>query len=149
MVRKRIALLCGQPEEYCQDLLIQGFNQVAMSNDYDVCVFAMYQKYQDSLQREVGETSVFDIINYSRFCAVVVLADTIQTPGVVENIEETLEKSFDGPVLFIEGETTRFPVELQDNYHPIKKLITHLIEVHNYTDIAFLTGKSWHPTSGL
>lgn len=147
MVRKRIALLCGQPEEYCQDLLIQGFNQVAMSNDYDVCVFAMYQKYQDSLQREVGETSVFDIINYSRFCAVVVLADTIQTPGVIENIEETLEKNFDGPVLFIEGETTRFPVELQDNYHPIKKLITHLIEVHNYTDIAFLTGKSWHPHS--
>ena len=26
MNRKRIALLCGQPEEYCQDLFIKGFN---------------------------------------------------------------------------------------------------------------------------
>ena len=144
MSRKRIAFLCGQPEEYCQSLFIQGFNKVAFAADIDVCVFAMYQKYQDSTQREKGDASIFDIINYEKFNAVVVMADSIQTPGMVERIEERLD-SYKGKVLFIEGDTKKFPNEVQDNYHPIKKVITHLIEDHNLTDIAFLTGKSWHP----
>ncbi|MBR3533693.1 MAG: EAL domain-containing protein [Clostridiales bacterium] len=147
MNRKRIALLCGQPEEYCQDLFIKGFNSVVMNEGYDVCVFAMYQKYQDSLQRETGDTSIFDVINYNKFDAVVVMADTIQTPGMIERIETSLKKEYRGKVLFVEGETTDYPEELQDNYYPIKKLISHLIEVHGYKDIAFLTGKSWHPHS--
>lgn len=144
MSRKRIALLCGQPEEYCQRLFVQGFNKVALAADIDVCVFAMYQKYQDSMQREAGDASIFDIINYSKFDAVVVMADSIQTPGLVEKIEERLI-GYGGKVLFVEGENSRFPNEIQDNYHPIKKVISHLIEDHNLTDIAFLTGKSWHP----
>ena len=144
MSRKRIAFLCGQPEEYCQSLFIQGFNKVAFAADFDVCVFAMYQKYQDSMQREKGDSSIFKIINYEKFDAVVVMADSIQTPGLVEKIEEQL-LNYKGKVLFIEGETEHFPNETQDNYHPIKKVISHLIEEHNLTDIAFLTGKSWHP----
>lgn len=147
MIRKRIALLCGQPEEYCQDLFIRGFSKVAMEADIDVCVFAMYQKYQDSMSREIGDSAIFSIINYEKFDGVVVMADTIQTPGLVEKIEEKLLNVYKGKVLFVEGETENFPVELQDNYYPIKKLISHLIEVHNYTDIAFITGKSWHPHS--
>ena len=115
MNRKRIALLCGQPEEYCQDLFIKGFNSVVMNEGYDVCVFAMYQKYQDSLQRETGDTSIFDVINYNKFDAVVVMADTIQTPGMIERIETSLKKEYRGKVLFVEGETTDYPEELQDN----------------------------------
>ena len=104
----------------------------------------MYQKYQDSMQREKGDASIFDIINYKKFDAVVVMADSIQTPGLAEKIEERLT-TYGGKVLFIEGDNTHFPNETQDNYHPIKKVISHLIEEHNLTDIAFLTGKSWHP----
>ena len=149
MIRRRLALLCGQPEEYCQDLFIKGFNKVAFDADYDVCVFAMYQKYQDSIQREMGDASIFNIINYDKFDGVVVMADTLQTPGVLDRIEQSLGNGYKGKVLFIESETKDFPVELQDNYHPIKKLINHLIDVHNYTDIAFVTGKSWHPHAKL
>ena len=147
MSNKRIALLCGQPEEYCQDLFIKGFAKEAFQSGFDVCVFGMYQKYQDSLPREIGDSSIFGVINYSKFDAVVVMADTIQTPGLVEKIEEMIKATYTGKVLFVEGETADFPVELQDNYYPIKKIISHLIEVHNLKDIAFLTGKSWHPHS--
>ena len=145
MSRRRIALLCGQPEEYCQRLFVQGFNKVAFASDIDVCVFAMYQKYQDSLQRETGDASIFDIINYNKFDAVVVMADSIQTPGLSEKIEERLNDEYKGKVLFVEGDTKKYPNEIQDNYTPIKKVISHLIEEHKFTDIAFLTGKSWHP----
>lgn len=147
MGRRRIALLCGQPEEYCQELFIKGFNKVALAADIDVCVFAMYQKYQDSPEREISDSSIFDMINYPMFDGVVVMADTIQTPGVLDRIDSKIKSTFKGKVLVIESESDVFPYELQDNYYPIKKLISHLIEVHNYTDIAFLTGKKWHPHS--
>lgn len=144
---KRLALLCGQPEEYCQELFIKGFNEVAIKAGYDVCVFAMFQKYQDSPAREIGDSSIFEMINFKAFDAVAVMCDTIQTSGVVEKIEMRLKDEYDGPVLFIEGESNQFPVILQDNYYPIKKIINHLIEDHEFTDIAFVTGKSWHPHS--
>ncbi|MBP5181358.1 MAG: EAL domain-containing protein [Clostridiales bacterium] len=147
MSRRRIALLCGQPEEYCQELFIQGFNSVAIASDMDVCVFSMYQKYQDSPEREVSDSSIFDVINFSKFDGVIVLADSIQTPGVYESVHTRLKKEYKGKVIIVEGESDVYPVEYQDNYYPIRKLIDHLIEVHNYTDIAFLTGKSWHPHS--
>ncbi|MBR1797127.1 MAG: EAL domain-containing protein [Clostridiales bacterium] len=120
---------------------------MALAAGFDVCVFTMYQKYQDSIQRETGDSSIFNVINYDKFDAVVVMADSIQTPGVVERIENALNDHYRGKVLFIEAETDKYPVELQDNYYPIKKLISHLIEEHNYKDIAYITGKSWHPHS--
>ena len=147
MSRRRLALLCGQPEEYCQELFIQGFNSVAVEAGMDVCVFSMFQKYQDSPEREVSDSSIFNLINFDKFDGVVVLADSIQTPGVYESIHKRLKKEFKGKVIIVEGDSDVYPVEYQDNYYPIKKLIDHLIEVHNYTDIAFLTGKSWHPHS--
>lgn len=144
---KRLALLCGQPEEYCQELFIKGFNEVAIKNGYDVCVFAMFQKYQDSPAREIGDSAIFGAINFKKFDGVAVMCDTIQTAGVVENIEKRLQDEYDGPVLFIEGNSSTYPVQLQDNYYPIKKIINHLIDEHGYTDIAFVAGKSWHPHS--
>jgi len=147
VARKRVALLCGQPEEYCQELFIKGFNKTVMEAGFDVCVFAMYQKYQDSPQREIGDSSIFRAINYSKFEAVVVMCDSIQTPGCVEDIIRRLKSEFKGKVILVESDSKDFPVELSDNYHPIKTIINHLIEEHGYTDIAFVTGKYWHPHS--
>ena len=39
-----LLLLVGQPEENYQNLFIQGFLNQAFASDWDVCIFAMYQK---------------------------------------------------------------------------------------------------------
>jgi len=148
-VRKRIALLLGQAEEYSQTLFIEGFLSEAFANDADVFIFSTYIKYQNTPQREVGECSIFDLPNWDMFDAAVVMADTIQTPGAVDKIEEDLHMNFDGEVIFIEKESKYFRTYRMDNYTSVKKLIDHLIDVHGYRDIAFLTGKSWHPHSQI
>lgn len=142
--RRRIALLVGQPEENYQNLFIQGFLNEAFARDWDVCIFAMYQKYQESAAREVGESTIFSLIQYDLFDAFVVLLDTLQTPGVADWIEEQIHKSFIGPVLCIDKQSKYFPTIMNDNYNPIKKLLIHLIEHHGLKDIAYLTGKEWH-----
>lgn len=145
--RKRIGLLVGQAEESYQKLFIEGFLQQAFEYDYDVCVFAMYQKYQETTAREIGESTIFSLINYDLFDGFVVLLDTLQTPGVADNVEDKLKENFNGPVICIDKESKYFPTIMTDHYSPVKKLISHIIEDHGYEDIAYLTGKQWHPHS--
>lgn len=145
--RKRIALLVGQPEEDYQKLFIQGFLEQGFLYNYDVCIFAMYQKYQESQAREIGESHIFSLIQYELFDAFVVLLDTIQTPQVADRIEQKLKDCFSGPVICVDKQSKYFPTVMTDHYTPTKKLITHLIEEHGFRDIAYITGKKWHPHS--
>ncbi len=147
--RKRIALLLGQPEEYYQSCFISGFLESAFGNNLDVCVYAMYIKYQNNPAREKGESAIFSLIPYDRFDAVVVMADTIQTPGIASEIEEKIHKDYKGKVLFVDSDSPYFPSIHTDNYNPEKKIVSHLIEKHGYRDIIFLAGKSWHPHSQI
>ena len=147
MSRKRIAVLLGQPEEYNYERFLKGFLKEAFDRDYDVCVFSMFIKYQLTPERCIGESSIFKLVSYEKFDAVVVMADTIQTEGVVQRIEEDLQKRCRCPVLFVDKESKYYPSIHIDNYGPEKAIISHLIEKHGKRDIAFLTGKSWHPHS--
>ena len=147
--RKRVAVLLAQPEEYAYDLFLKGFIEEAFTHDLDVCVFAMYIKYQNTPARSVGESSIFKLVDYDKFDCIVVLADSIQTKGVAQQIERELHDKYRGEVLFVDQESKYFQSIHIDNYIPEKKVITHLIEKHGVKDIAFLTGKSWHPHSKL
>ncbi|MCR5179200.1 MAG: EAL domain-containing protein [Lachnospiraceae bacterium] len=147
--RKRIALLLGQAEEFYQRRFIDGFLKQTFKADLDVCVFSMFLKYQDTEARERGDTRIYSLINFSLFDAVVVLPDTIQTPGTAQMIEERIKKEFDGPVLYVDLENSSFPYILTDSYTPVKQLIEHLVKVHGYRDIAYLTGKKKHEHSKI
>ena len=142
--RKRIALLLGQPGEDNQKKFIEGFMENAFSMNYDVCVFTMYHKIQESKPRETGESNIFKLIQYDRFDAVVIMGDTIQTPGVLFNIEKKLKATYKGVVLCVDKASNHFPSIRIDHYTPIVQLVSHLIEKHGIKDIAFLTGSKWH-----
>ncbi|MBO6260184.1 MAG: EAL domain-containing protein [Lachnospiraceae bacterium] len=148
-VRKRIALLLGQAEEFYQYRFIDGFLRQTFDADLDVCIFSMYLKYQDTEAREKGDKRIYSLVNFSLFDAVVVLPDTIQTPGMAGEIEDRIKAEFDGPVLYVDLASKTFPYILTDSYTPVKQLIEHLVQVHGYRDIAFLTGKKWHEHSKI
>lgn len=145
--RKRIALLLGQPGEDYQKNFITGFMNQAFQYDYDVCVFTMYHKIQESKPRETGESNIFKLIQYDAFDAVVIMSDTIQTPGVLYNIEKKLKESYKGVVICVDKASVNFPTIRMNHYKPIVQLVSHLIEEHGITDIAFLTGTKWHAHS--
>ena len=142
--RKRIALLVAQADEYYQSQFIEGFIDNAFKHDADVLVFGSYLKYQNNLGREVGETSIFSLVPFEEFDAVAVMADTLQSPGLSDSIEQMIHERCKCPVVFIDKESKYFPSIFPNHYDAVKILINHLIEEHGYTDIAFLTGKAWH-----
>lgn len=142
--RKRIALLVAQADEYYQSQFVEGFIDNAFKHNADVLVFGSYLKYQNNLGREIGETSIFSLIPYEQFDAVAVMADTLQSSGLADSVEELLHQRCNCPVIFIDKESKYFPSVFPDHYDAVKLLVNHLIVDHKYTDIAFLTGKAWH-----
>jgi len=144
MSEKRIALLLGQAEEQYQADFIRGVEKQAFRNGYDVCIFSMYIKYQNSAEREFGDSNIYNLINYDLFDAVIVLSDTIQTPGVEKKIEQQIHESFKGPVICIDVDSPFFSDFWTDGYVSVYSTISHLIEEHNLKDIAYLTGRRKH-----
>ena len=147
ITRKRIAVLCAQPEEDYQKGLLEGINRKLFAAGYDVCVFAMYQKFQETKFREVGESNIYNLVNFDLFDGIILLADTIQTPGVLRRLEIRLFNEYRGKVLFVDKESDYFPYISLPHYDAIVSMVEHLIDVHGFTDIAFITGKQWHPHS--
>lgn len=65
--RKNIAVLVGHPEEYAHTNFLKGFLEESFSLDYNVMVFAMYVKYQNTQARCKGDSDqVFEDITSSR-----------------------------------------------------------------------------------
>jgi len=65
--RKRICVITAQVEENTQNRFMQGFLKQAYAMNYDVCIFSMFLKYQDSTDREVGDSNIYNLINFNHF----------------------------------------------------------------------------------
>lgn len=97
--RRRIAVLTAQADESSQGRFFSEFFKKALELDYDVCVFSMYLKYQDTDKRAIGETNIYNLVDFGSFDGAALFADRIQTPGTAEGLMWRLGQELDGPVL--------------------------------------------------
>ena len=81
-MRKRIGVLLAQLDENTQKRFMDAFIKEAYAHDYDVCIFSMYQKYQETELRNIGDSNIFNLIRPQDFDGIVVMIDTLLTPGL-------------------------------------------------------------------
>ena len=74
----------------------------------------MIRMYQSSAAREQSDSNIFRLINPNMFDGVILLLDTIQTPGVAGKIEEHVKEGFHGPSLCIDIGSKYFPTMWTD-----------------------------------
>ena len=146
-MRKRICVLLAQIEENTQQRFMKEFIKEAYKLDYDVCVFSMFQKFQETDLRNVGDSNIYRLAQFHLYDAILIMLDTILTPGLADSLQREIKEKFNGPVLVVDQESAFFPSVMIDHYTPQYRLISHLIEEHGYTDIAYLGGKKDHPHS--
>ena len=107
-MRKRIGVLLAQLEENTQKRLMTAFIKEAYSKDFDICVFSMYQKYQETELRDIGDSNIFSLVRYEHFDGLLILLDTILTPGFEEKLLKDVKDYFDGPVIVADKENSYF-----------------------------------------
>lgn len=138
--RRKIAVLCSQPDDKILSEFLKGFEKKAFELDFDVCIFACLRKEPSSFLKEVGEGSVFSLINTDSFDAVVVFPDNLSATGLLMQIEKNILAGFDGTVLYIDRENSNYPYICYDHYSSVCRIIDHLIDVHGSRDIALVNG---------
>ena len=141
---QKIAVLIAQADEPYQQDVIRGLFKKAFSYGYSVTAFSMYIKYQNSKERELGESNIYNLIPLEDFDAVILFADLIQTPGVVKKLEQRLNQEFEGPVIVVDNDSEYFHSFWTDGYDAVYAEVSHMIEVHGLKDIAYLTGRKNH-----
>lgn len=141
-MRKKIAILTAQTEENRQALFLKGFISRAFGHGLDVCVFSMFQKVQSSLAREKGDSSIYDLVNFDLYDAIVLIPDTIHAPGVMDGLIKRIRSDYKGSVISVDKEVEGFiSINMHSSDH-LERVVSHMIEVHGAKDIAFLSGKS-------
>lgn len=140
MRRKRIGVLTAQADEYTQSRFLSGLFERSAQLGYDVCVFSMYLKCQDTSDRGIGESNIFNLVEFGAYDAVIIFTDRIKTPGTAEGLLWRLKQEYEGPVLVVEDYVDGYDSVNIDHRENICKLTDHLIDVHGYKDIVLLNG---------
>lgn len=143
--RKLLGVIIGQPDGPYQAKLLSGILEEAFSLNYDVAVFATFTKDKNSQSWYDGELNIFSMINYAVLDGIFFVPDTLRIDDADKRIEADIIKNFKKPVISVDIQSRQFTNIFTDDIQNIKKIISHLIEVHKLTDIAFMTGIKGHP----
>lgn len=143
--RKIIGVILSLADGDYQKKLIEGIELQARAFDYDVLVFSSFIKTGCSEKWQLGEQNIYNMINFSLLDGIIIAPDTMDLGNSAERVIAGIRKEFKGPVVSVEIDVDGFCHIASDSVEPVKKIVSHLIEVHKLTDIAFVTGTKGHP----
>ncbi len=143
--RKLIGIIIAQSDSPNQSRFLEGVFRQAFKLNYDVAVFSIFTTHKLSDEWHEGELNIYSAINYSALDGIIILPDTLTTDDFNKKIEADIKKNFRKPVVAVDLETEGFANIHTDDVQSIKQIVSHLIEKHKMTDIAFMTGKKGHP----
>ncbi len=145
--RKILGVIMSFAEGNNQSRLIQGIQKQAYELDYDVLIFTTFIKDELTPKWQYGEHNIYNAINYDMLDGIILVLDSILVQSVADKIVREIKQVYNKPVVVIEIDVDGFQTVKTNDVAAIKKMVCHLIEDHNFSDIAFVTGKIGHPHS--
>lgn len=146
--RKCIGVFLGQPNLPFQSELLKHIRDNAFAVGSNVAVFSamIYTGGYPGFQS--GESQNVALANFDTMDAVIVLPDTLQaSPTDGQEVMDYIRRNFQGPKVALDIEAEGFQQFFCDDTDSVDYVVSHLIEIHNCTDIAFMTGVEGHPHS--
>ncbi len=146
--RKTIGVFIGRPDELFQTKFLRAVGREAFQNDMDVLVFSSMLRTGGYAEYQAGETRIMELVNFNLLDAVILVPDSLQMlPDYAQQIAGHIRDNFDGVRVSIDLEMPGYEMFACDDVEGICEIVSHLIEVHGCTDIAFMTGPKEHPHS--
>lgn len=138
--RRHIAVIISEVCEVYQSLLLEGIRKRAFEYNYNIAVFAtFFSKRLDSPRNEIGENTIYSLINYDLFDGFIVVPNSVGAKNTFDDMIDKLLKS-KKPVVYIDKEDDNFNSVCSNDYGSFKNVVNHLIRDHGFTRINCLTG---------
>ena len=140
MMRKKIGVLIGSVTNNFSTRVTKIISMKAEEYGYDVYYFTTFNSYGDNLLYTEGEQQIFSLPDYSKFVAVIVALDTLNLQDQGAALVERL-RGVSCPVISLRVRVDGFYNVLVDESVSMERMIRHFVEVHNFRDVCFMTGK--------
>ena len=140
MKRKKIGVLIGSVTHNFSSRVCQTISAKAEECGYDVYFFTTFNSYGDNLLYAEGEQQIFSLPDYSLFDGIILALDTLNISDGEEKLLNRL-RGLSCPVVSLRVPIDGFYNVMVDENVSMERMIRHFVEVHNFRDICFMTGR--------
>ncbi|MEK6263244.1 MAG: GGDEF domain-containing protein [Clostridium sp.] len=144
--RKIIGVLINSFDGFYQTPLCIGIKKVAEERDFDVLFFAGAALNSPN-RDEANQNVMYDLVNTDKLDGLIICPGLLLNYIGIDKFNEFLQPYRAIPMVSIGIDINDIPSIIFDNRECMRLIVNHLIEHHNYTEIAFITGTSLNAES--
>lgn len=137
-------IVSGLDEEY-QNNIIGGINRFARENDVNVSYFAAFGGMLASKRFDIGEYSIYNLVDFTKFDGVLLMTNTICDPDVKERIVSRVRNAGIPAVVIDNSEYSDMYDICIDNTAAMEEIVDHVIKEHGAKVINYISGPLSNP----
>ena len=146
---KKVAVVVSALDEEYQNNIIRGINRSAEENQLSVSYFAAFGGLVNSKRFDLGEYSIYDVIDYSKFDGILLMLNTFGDPVIRRKLLDRISAAHKPTVVFEPTDNPDFYDICIDNFSVMKELVNHIIKHHHAKVINCITGPLANPEAQL
>lgn len=143
--RKNLCVVLCDVANHYQEQVCKTITSSALTRGYNVSYFSFFTCYGVDTQNGIGESNIINLIPYERFDGFIICHDTFFNEWAVEELFEYIEERTEAPVITLRRQWKDYPCVLAEDSGSIQKIVRHLVDVHGFRRIAFMSGTKGHP----
>ena len=142
--KKIVVVVSGLDEEY-QHNVFKGISTYAYSNNVNISYVAGFGGMVGSATFDIGESSIYNLIDYTRFDGAILMTNTFGDTEMRNSIFRKVLAANIPAVVFENHECSDFYDISIDNFGVMKKLVNHIIRDHGAKTINYVSGPLGNP----
>ena len=136
--RRLVGIIVSEPDRSFFQASVSTIQKELFAADMDVAIFSTLLTRSEEIYTD-AENAVFDIINYDLIDGLIVYIHTLNCDKIVNKIIDKL-RNCGKPVVFLEQPAEGFECSPFDNDCGAELLLSHLSQVHNIKNAAYISG---------
>ena len=142
--KKIVVVVSGLDEEY-QYNIFKGINTYAYAHNMNISYVAGFGGMVGSRTFDIGESSIYNLIDYTRFDGAILMTNTFGDTDMRNSIFRKVVAAGIPAVVFENHENSDFYDISIDNFGVMKKLVNHIINDHGAKVINYVSGPLGNP----
>lgn len=142
--KKIVVVVSGLEEEY-QFNIFRGINHFAYEHNMNISYVAGFAGMVGSNSFDIGESSIYNLIDYSQFDGALLMTNTFGDPDMRNRIFNKVLAANIPAAVFESREHPEFYDISIDNFDVMKKLVNHVIQFHGAKTINYVSGPLGNP----
>ncbi|MFT5872087.1 MAG: diguanylate cyclase (GGDEF)-like protein [Clostridium sp.] len=142
--KKTIGVLINSFDGFYQSPVCKGIRKVAFERNFDTLFFAG-GALESTIRDEAKQNVIFDLVNTDKLDGLIICSGLLMNYIGLDKFVAFLERYRDIPMVSIGIDIKDIPSIVFDNRECMHFMVNHLIEQHNYSEIAFITGTHFNP----